>query len=96
MVIRGSGPKLIGELCAQSPELVFLIQICSIILPIRVVAFSHPFHPASQGSPLSGSHDERRIPVSFVLRQHGPDLACHLIGQRYGHQHAWLAGHNAR
>lgn len=41
MVIRGSGPKLISELSAQSPELVFLIQIYSIILPIRVVAFSH-------------------------------------------------------
>lgn len=40
MVIRGSGPNLIHELEARDSKLVFLIQICSIILPIRVVAFS--------------------------------------------------------
>jgi hypothetical protein len=80
MVIRGSGPNLIGELITQSPELVFLIQICSIILPIRVVAFSHPFHPACLGSLVSGSHDRHRILVVFVLCQHGPNLARHLVG----------------
>ena len=42
MVIRGSGPNLIHELDARDSKLVFLIQICSIILPIRVVAFSLP------------------------------------------------------
>jgi hypothetical protein len=40
MVIRGPGPNLIHELEARDSKLVFLIQICSIILPIRVVAFS--------------------------------------------------------
>jgi hypothetical protein len=42
MVIRGPGPNLIHELEARDSKLVFLIQICSIILPIRVVAFSLP------------------------------------------------------
>ena len=42
MVICGSGPNLGYELMAHSDFLVFLIQICSIILPIRVVAFFHP------------------------------------------------------
>ncbi len=55
MVISGSGPNLIGELITQSPELVFLIQICSIILPIRVVAFSHPFHPTCLGLPYQAA-----------------------------------------
>ena len=32
---------------AHDSKLVFLIQICSIILTIRVVAFSHPLYPAS-------------------------------------------------
>jgi hypothetical protein len=52
MVIRGSGPNLIGELNAQSPELVFLIQIFSIILPIRVVAFSHSLSSSLPSSAL--------------------------------------------
>ena len=39
MVIRGSDPNLIHELEARDSKLVFLIQIYSIILPIRVVAF---------------------------------------------------------
>src|SRR3546814_4358360 len=47
MVICGSGPNLSIELNAHDTSLVFLIQICSIILPIRVVAFSHPHYPTS-------------------------------------------------
>lgn len=43
MVIRGSGPDLFAGLDAQDSKLVFLLQICSIILPMRVVAFSHLF-----------------------------------------------------
>jgi hypothetical protein len=45
----------LASFITQSPELVFLIQICSIILPIRVVAFSHPFHPARLSLPYLGS-----------------------------------------
>jgi hypothetical protein len=45
MVICGSGPDLGFELKAQSDMLVFLIQICSIVSPIRVVAFFHSLHP---------------------------------------------------
>ena len=48
MVICGSGPNLTVELYALVIHLVFLIQICSIILPIRVVAFSHPL-----GTPIN-------------------------------------------
>src|SRR3546814_17365014 len=47
MVICGSSPNLSIELNAHDTSLVFLIQICSIILPIRVVAFSHPHYPTS-------------------------------------------------
>ena len=36
MVIRGSGPNLGNEFKTHSDFLVFLIQIISIILPIRV------------------------------------------------------------
>lgn len=43
MVIRGTGPNLFAGLDAQDPKLVFLLQIWSIILPMRVVAFSHLF-----------------------------------------------------
>lgn len=43
MVIRGLGPNLFAELDAQDSKLVFLLQICSIILPMRVVTFLHLF-----------------------------------------------------
>jgi hypothetical protein len=42
MVICGSGPDPSGALQAHSGQLVFPIRICSIILPIQVVGFSHP------------------------------------------------------
>src|SRR3546814_14942332 len=45
MVIRGSGPDLGNEFKTHSDFLVFLIQIISIILTIRVSAFSHPPSP---------------------------------------------------
>lgn len=41
MVICGTGPNLFAELDAQDSKLVFLLQICEIILPLQVVAFSH-------------------------------------------------------
>jgi hypothetical protein len=45
MVISGSGPNLPTELYARRETLVFLIRICSIVLPIQVAAFSHsPWH----------------------------------------------------
>src|SRR3546814_16898088 len=47
LVICGSGPNLSIVLNAHYPSLVFLIQIFLIILPIRVVAFSHPHYPTS-------------------------------------------------
>lgn len=43
MVISGAGPKSFLELDAQDIELVFPIQIVSIIVPVQVVAFSHVF-----------------------------------------------------
>lgn len=49
MVIRGSGPNLIHELGTLNW---FLIQICSIILPIRVVAFSLPLASLGLAQPL--------------------------------------------
>ena len=42
MEISGSGPNLKNELQARSNLLVFLTQICSIVMPIQVVVFSHP------------------------------------------------------
>jgi len=42
MVISGSGPNLDAELQTRRARLVFLIPICSIILPIQVFVFSHP------------------------------------------------------
>lgn len=43
MVIRRSGPNFPIELeVALNFHLVFLIQICSIILPIQVIGFLHP------------------------------------------------------
>jgi hypothetical protein len=44
MVICGPGPNLVGELSARSATLVFPIQIFSIIAPIQVVDFLHPFY----------------------------------------------------
>ena len=42
MIICVSGQNLTVELYALDIQLVFLIQICLIILSIRVVAYSHP------------------------------------------------------
>ena len=42
MVIRGSGPNLLPELQARRDRLVSLTQIYSIVVPIQVVALSHP------------------------------------------------------
>lgn len=41
MVISGLGPNLLLELSARIPALDFLIRICSIVLPIQVIVFSH-------------------------------------------------------
>jgi len=72
MVIRGSGRNLIGELITQSPELVFLIQICSIILPIRVVGdcqdFHHPDEDAFVAPPLPAII-ERLCRIIIIARQ---------------------------
>jgi len=54
MVCAGSGPYLQSELGARGVHLVFLIQICSIILPMQIVVFSH--------SPSFRSHRFRREP----------------------------------
>jgi hypothetical protein len=62
MVIRGSGPNLIHELEARDSKLVFLIQICSIILPIQVVAFSLPL----SGSGLALPCNQAAIAVAGV------------------------------
>jgi hypothetical protein len=62
MVIRGAGPNLIHELEARDSKLVFLIQICSIVLPIRVVAFLLPF----SGSGLALPFDQAAIAVAGV------------------------------
>lgn len=62
MVIRGAGPNLIHELEARDSKLVFLIQICSIILPIRVVAFSLPL----SGSGLAPPFDQAAIAVAGI------------------------------
>ena len=50
MVISGSGPNLASELFALRLLLVFPIQICSIVLPIQVVVFSHPLGTGANGS----------------------------------------------
>gem|GEM_PF-3949933 len=50
MVISGSGPNLTSELFALRLLLVFPIQICSIVLPIQVVVFSHPLGTSANGS----------------------------------------------
>lgn len=52
MVIRGAGPNLIHELKARDSKLVLLIQICSINLPIRVVAFSLPLASLGLAPPV--------------------------------------------
>ena len=44
MVICGSGPNLLPELKALWAALVFPVQILSIVVPIRVVAFLHLRH----------------------------------------------------
>lgn len=62
MVIRGAGPNLIHELEARDSKLVFLIQICSIILPIRVVAFLLPL----SGSGFPSLFDQAAIAVAGV------------------------------
>jgi Holliday junction resolvase len=49
MVIRGSGPNLIHELEARDSQLVFLIQICSIILPIRAVLLANAIATSIRG-----------------------------------------------
>ncbi|SMD13285.1 hypothetical protein SAMN06295998_1492 [Primorskyibacter flagellatus] len=50
MVISGSGPNLARELFALPVVLVFPIRICSIVLPIQVVVFSHPLGTVANGS----------------------------------------------
>ena len=50
MVISGSGPNLLSELYARRPYLVFPIRICSIVLPIQVVVFSHPLGTVASSS----------------------------------------------
>jgi hypothetical protein len=47
MVICGSGPNLTVVLVALRAALVFLLRICSIVLPIQVVVFSHPLGTAA-------------------------------------------------
>jgi len=42
MVIRGSGPNLLPELQTRRDRLVSPTQIYSIVVPIQVVALSHP------------------------------------------------------
>ena len=49
MVISGSGPNLGRELFALSLSLVFLIRICSIVLLIQVVVFSHALGTVAGG-----------------------------------------------
>lgn len=62
MVIRGAGPNLFHELEARDSKLVFLIQICSIFLPIRVVAFLLPL----SGSGFPSILDQAAIAVARV------------------------------
>jgi hypothetical protein len=47
MVIYGSGPNLTVVLVALRAALVFPLRICSIVLPIQVVVFSHPLGTAA-------------------------------------------------
>jgi len=47
MVICGSGPNLTVVLVALRAALVFPLRICSIVLPIQVVVFSHPLGTAA-------------------------------------------------
>ena len=42
MVISGLGPNLAAVLIALRAALFFPLRICSIVLPIQVVVFSHP------------------------------------------------------
>ena len=50
MVISRLGPNLTFELNARSDQLVFPMQIRSIILPIQVVDFSHSLGTGPNGS----------------------------------------------
>ncbi|SDL44116.1 hypothetical protein SAMN04488026_11841 [Aliiruegeria lutimaris] len=49
MVICGSGPNLAVVLVALRAALVFPLPICSIVLPIQVVVFSHPLGTVASG-----------------------------------------------
>ena len=40
-------------------------------------------------------HRRHRVPVILLLRHHGPEATCHLVGQRDCGDHAWLAGQQA-
>lgn len=44
----------------------------------------------------SCQHGQDRIPVILLLRQHGPNRAGHLVGQRDRHQHARLTHKHSR
>lgn len=62
IVICGAGPNLIHELEARDSKLVFLIQTCSIILPIRVPALLLPLAGSGFAPPL----DKVVVPVAGV------------------------------
>ena len=97
MVISGSAPYLKSELAARRDLLVLPVRICSIVLPIQVVVFLHPLYIVANGSTRASCRArQRRILVIFVPRQHRPNLAGHLVSQRYRDQHFGLACANMR
>jgi hypothetical protein len=79
---------------ARGVQLVFLIQIYSIILPMQVVVFSHlPFFrlQALYCRCINCSNCPDRISVILLLFSHGPDRSRHLVGERDSHEHAGFA-----
>jgi len=61
MVICGSGPNLTdSRALLKTQKLVFPVRICSIILPIRVVAFSLPPFIRQQAALLAALIHEAR------------------------------------
>lgn len=92
MVMRGSGTRsklrALGSLDATGfpdPDLFDH-------LPIRVIALlTSPTLRTPRSADRAGW-----ISVILFAHEHGPDHACHLVGQRDGHKHARLSGQHAR
>ena len=81
---------------APSRSLVFLVQICSIILPIQVVAFLPPLSDVRQlFSACRSCCCLSQNSIILILRQHGPYCPRHLVGQSDRHEQPRLSRRHA-